>query len=162
MAPVTKKLSEIFNCTPSSSPRNSPLLSPTKLNDNVPTLKSSHKLVPLVSRSGMPCAAQLFDLFKFLASDNTNGDLDPDVDSDEEDEDDRSLHVSEDQRAALASETVTPSSTAPTPSTAANLERWIDETIRETELQRDTLSSRFTGESIVDEGESDKASTFVE
>nr|XP_031864085.1 uncharacterized protein CI109_000729 [Kwoniella shandongensis]KAA5531157.1 hypothetical protein CI109_000729 [Kwoniella shandongensis] len=144
MPAVSKKLSDIFSCSPSgsprNSPRNSPLLSPTKLNDTVPPLQSTP-----VSRSGMPCSSQLFDLFKFVASGRNNGDLDPEVDSDEDD-DEVSLHISPEQQEEANVPQAMPAE--PAVDNDVKLEKWIDETIRKTELQRDTLSSRFTALSL--------------
>ncbi|WWD19120.1 hypothetical protein CI109_103578 [Kwoniella shandongensis] len=145
MPAVSKKLSDIFSCSPSgsprNSPRNSPLLSPTKLNDTVPPLQSTP-----VSRSGMPCSSQLFDLFKFVASGRNNGDLDPEVDSDEDD-DEVSLHISPEQQEEANVPQAMPAE--PAVDNDVKLEKWIDETIRKTELQPLSLSNlspwRFPG-----------------
>ncbi|WWC63363.1 uncharacterized protein I303_105963 [Kwoniella dejecticola CBS 10117] len=149
MPVVTKKLTNIFQCSPSASPR----LNATPNDTKIPPITPGPARTPTqVTRSGMPCSCQLFDMFKFMAGGNTDSGLaGPEVDSDEDE---------------ASSSGISKSSTAVGDDAAAKksleedregLQRWIDETLKETEKERNTLSARLT--EISDEASIDTQAT---
>ncbi|WWD02326.1 hypothetical protein V865_000365 [Kwoniella europaea PYCC6329] len=132
MPAVTKKLANIF-----SSPSASPRLNPATPTTPVPPLTTSDTFAATtqVTRGGMPSSCQLFDLFKFMAGGNSDLGLAGGEADSEEDE-------------ASNSDMSTTSTAAelPTENTQDKdgLQKWIDETLKETERERSTLSARFT------------------
>ncbi|WVW85557.1 hypothetical protein I302_107595 [Kwoniella bestiolae CBS 10118] len=144
MPAVHKKLTNIFSSSPSGSPR----LRPTTPNDNsvtpIPPIPPTSPSAPTqVTRGGMPSSCQLFDMFKFMAggnSDNT-GLAGGEPDSSDEEE----AGSSDVSRTSTAADLTAPPHAKSTPEPdRAGLQKWIDETLKETERERSTLSARFT------------------
>nr|XP_019044752.1 hypothetical protein I302_06665 [Kwoniella bestiolae CBS 10118]OCF23682.1 hypothetical protein I302_06665 [Kwoniella bestiolae CBS 10118] len=148
MPAVHKKLTNIFSSSPSGSPR----LRPTTPNDNsvtpIPPIPPTSPSAPTqVTRGGMPSSCQLFDMFKFMAggnSDNT-GLAGGEPDSSDEEE----AGSSDVSRTSTAADLTAPPHAKSTPEPdRAGLQKWIDETLKETERERSTLSARFTAMSL--------------
>ncbi|WVQ82114.1 hypothetical protein IAT38_004242 [Cryptococcus sp. DSM 104549] len=171
MPAVPKKLASIFSSSPCSSPK----LDPEKPKGSVPPLSKLARprgSGPAVDRVGMPCASQLFNLFQLLAGDSSTSDLSMggDVDSDEDehtamkagddsDKDSASSTLDDTDAATVKARRspVNSSSASHSPVQAntdtpaehdAKVQHWIDETIRNSERDRDALSSRFTALSL--------------
>ncbi|WRT68465.1 uncharacterized protein IL334_005441 [Kwoniella shivajii] len=132
MAAMTKKITSIF-----SSPSSSPRLNATKSNTAVPPLTSEKS--SQVSRTGMPCSSQLFDMFKFMAGGNTDSGLAGDeVDSDEDES--NSSDASRTSTAVDHEEHIN----GPITEDREGLQRWMDQNIKQTERERDSLSAKLT------------------
>ncbi|WWC90647.1 uncharacterized protein L201_005583 [Kwoniella dendrophila CBS 6074] len=141
MPAVGKKLTSIFISSPSNSPR----LNPTRSEIPVPSISNKNSQTPKqVCRSGMPCSSQLFDMFKIMASGNTDSTLTGEVDSDEEE---------------ANSSGVSNSSTAVEEQQEQRevMQQWMDQSLKDSEKERDTLSARFTGEPKQTDDKADKA-----
>ncbi|KAK6910724.1 hypothetical protein I203_104756 [Kwoniella mangroviensis CBS 8507] len=133
MPAVTKKLANIF-----SSPSASPRLNPATPTTPVPPLTTSDTSAATtqVTRGGMPSSCQLFDLFKFMAGGNSDlGLAGGEADSDEDEASSTSDMSNTSAAAQLPTETTQDED---------GLQKWIDETLKETERERSTLSARFT------------------
>ncbi|OCF57503.1 hypothetical protein L486_04961 [Kwoniella mangroviensis CBS 10435] len=137
MPAVTKKLANIF-----SSPSASPRLNPATPTTPVPPLTTSDTSAATtqVTRGGMPSSCQLFDLFKFMAGGNSDlGLAGGEADSDEDEASSTSDMSNTSAAAQLPTETTQDED---------GLQKWIDETLKETERERSTLSARFTAMSL--------------
>ncbi|WWC71508.1 uncharacterized protein I206_105466 [Kwoniella pini CBS 10737] len=141
MPAVIKKLTNIFQSSPSSSPR----LSATTNNTHVPPIvsKPNRKTTQTVDRTGMPCSCQLFDLFKIMAGGNTDSGLagvEPDVEEDDNSSSGLSASSTAVEEAAHDDSN--------TEEDREGLQRWLDETLKDSEKERNSLSAKLTAMSL--------------
>ncbi|WVF72866.1 hypothetical protein IAT40_007684 [Kwoniella sp. CBS 6097] len=143
MSAVSKKLAS-FLSSPSSSPRVKPTTPVTEL-PPIPPLSSDDPAAN-VTRSGMPCSSQLFDVFKAMAGRNTDAGLGGgEPDSDEDDISDVSGHST---AVSSESEEATPRTPTLALDGEAQNKRWVEQVAKQTEKERNTLSARFTALSL--------------
>ncbi|OCF37991.1 hypothetical protein I316_00215 [Kwoniella heveanensis BCC8398] len=143
MSAVSKKLAS-FLSSPSSSPRIKPSTPVTELPPIAPL--SSDDPAANVTRSGMPCSSQLFDVFKAMAGRNTDAGLgggEPDSD-----EDDISDLSGPSTAVSSESEDTTPRTPALVLGEEAQNRKWVEQVAKQTEKERNTLSARFTALSL--------------
>ncbi|WVR00064.1 hypothetical protein IAU59_007206 [Kwoniella sp. CBS 9459] len=144
MSAVTKKLASLLS-SPSSSPRIKPTTPVTEL-PTIPPLTSDDPAAS-VTRSGMPCASQLFDVFKAMAGRNTDAGLG----GGEPDSDDDDLSEISGHSTAVSSESE--DTTPRTPTLAledgeTQNKKWMEQGAKQTEKERNTLGARFTALSL--------------
>nr|ODN91658.1 hypothetical protein L204_05646 [Cryptococcus depauperatus CBS 7855] len=155
MSPVSKKLSSLLSSPSSTSQLPDPQVKASVSPSKRPACRFS--LGNGVDRAGMPCAAQLFELFRFAAGDSSKSDLSTaDTDSDE-DETDHPLSLNNQlvDETKLESTILPPTASTTTvepestlPKGDPQVQDWIDKSDRDTEKERDTFSSRFTALSL--------------
>ncbi|WVQ68322.1 uncharacterized protein L199_006529 [Kwoniella botswanensis] len=136
MPAVTKKLANIFS-SPSASPRLNPATPTTPVPPSTPEQSAA---TTQVTRGGMPSSCQLFDLFKLMAGGNSDLGLAGGEADSEEDEDSSSSDMSNTSTAAELPTEVTQDKDG--------LQKWIDETLNETERERTMSLSNLASMSL--------------